>query len=208
MRQQGFSLVELLMGLMIVGIVLHLVSPAFAALTESNHREEAAKSLVSGMRSARSEAITRNQTVVIHGINDDWGQGWRMILDLNGKGHEDSSNPLLVERRSGTRVPIFGNHYISTSVRFSHLGEPLHGGFQAGTIHVCAKREPVSQHQVVLAPSGRVSLRSDKTAQALCEKGKNQSSERTRNSLGMEKVMFSSRPASSSAPVAPQACSC
>ncbi|MCP1498017.1 type IV fimbrial biogenesis protein FimT [Pseudomonas migulae] len=171
MRQQGFSLVELLMGLMIVGIVLQLVSPAFAALTESNHHEEAAQSLASGMRSARSEAISRNQTVVIHGINDDWGQGWRMILDLNGKGHEDSSNPLLVERRSDTQVPVFGNHYVRTSVRFSHLGEPVHGGFQAGTIHVCAKREPVSQHQVVLAPSGRVSLRSIKTVQALCEGG-------------------------------------
>ena len=172
MRQQGFSLIELLMGLTIVGIVLQLVSPAFATLTESNHQEEAAKSLASGMRSARSEAITRNQAVVIHGINDDWGQGWRMILDLNGKGHEDSNNPLLVERRSDTRVPIVGNHYVRTSVRFSHLGEPQHGGFQAGTLHVCAKHEPVSQHQVVLAPSGRISLRSIKAVQALCEKGK------------------------------------
>ena len=171
MRQQGFSLIELLMGLMIVGVVLHLVSPALAALTESNHREEAAKSLVSGMRSARSEAITRNQPVVIHGINDDWGQGWLMILDLNGKGHEDSNNPLLVERRNDTRVPVVGNHYIRSAVRFSHLGEPQHGGFQSGTLHICATRQPVSEHQVVLAPSGRVSLRSNKTAQALCEKG-------------------------------------
>ena len=42
MRQQGFSLIELLMGLTITGIVLSLVSPALAALTEANHREEAA----------------------------------------------------------------------------------------------------------------------------------------------------------------------
>ena len=35
-----------------------------------------------------------------------------------------------------------------------------------------------------------------------------QSKERTRSSLGMENVMFSSRPASSSAPVAPHACNC
>jgi type IV fimbrial biogenesis protein FimT len=173
MRQQGFNLIELLMGLTIVGIVLLLVSPAFAALTETNHREEAARSLVSGMRSARSEAIARNQAVVIHGINDDWSQGWRIILDVNGKGHEDSSNPLLIERASGTRVPIFGNYYVKTSVRFSHLGEPLHGGFQSGTLHICAAREPVSEYQVVLAPSGRVSLRSKKTAQALCAKGEN-----------------------------------
>ena len=171
MHQRGFSLIELLMGLTIVGIVLLLVSPAFAALTQANHREEAAKSLASGIRNARSAAITRNQTVIIHGINDDWGQGWRIIVDVSGRGQEDSSNPLLVEHQSSTRVPIFGNQYVQTSVRFSHLGEPLHGGFQSGTLHVCEAREPVSQYQVVLASSGRVSLRSKKTAQALCERG-------------------------------------
>ena len=101
-----------------------MVSPALAALTESNHREEAANSLVAGLRSARSEAIARSQTVIIHAIDDDWSQGWRIILDVSGKGHEDSSNPLLIERRSGTRVPIFGNRYVRTSIRFSHLGEP------------------------------------------------------------------------------------
>jgi type IV fimbrial biogenesis protein FimT len=171
MRQQGFSLIELLMGLMITGIVLSLVSPALAALTETNHREEAANSLVAGLRSARSEAITRSQTVMIHAIDGDWSQGWRIIVDVNGKGYEDSSNPLLVERRSGTRVPIFGNRYVRTSIRFSNLGEPLHNGFQAGTLHVCAAREPVSQHQVVLASNGRVSLRRQKTEQALCAGG-------------------------------------
>ncbi|MGJ7513468.1 GspH/FimT family pseudopilin [Pseudomonas baetica] len=171
MRQHGFSLIELLMGLTIVGIVLHLVSPAFAAVMESNYREEAARSLASGLRSARSEAIARNQTVVIHGINGDWGQGWRMILDVSGKGYEDDSNPLLIERRSGIPLPVFGNTYVKTSVRFSPLGEPVHGGLQSGTLHICATREPLSLNQVVLAKNGRVSLRSKKTEQAVCVGG-------------------------------------
>ncbi|CAI8767544.1 GspH/FimT family pseudopilin [Pseudomonas sp. IT-P100] len=173
MRQQGFSLVELLMGLMIVGIVLHLVSPAFAALTESNHREVAAQSLINGIRNARTLAISRNQSVVIHGINGDWGQGWRIILDISGKGSEDRSNPVVVEHASGTGVPIVGNWWVRRYIRFSSLGEPLmpKKAFQAGTLHLCDARAPVSQLQVVLAATGRVSLRSDKTAQALCEKG-------------------------------------
>jgi type IV fimbrial biogenesis protein FimT len=168
MREQGFSLIELLMGLTIVGIVLLLVSPAFAALTESNHREEAAKSLVSGLRSARSEAIARGQVVVIHGINDDWSQGWRLILDVSGKGHEDPDNPLLIERRSGMSVAIVGNRNVTTAVRFGPLGRPVSGGFQSGTLHVCAAREAHSQHQVVLASNGRISLRSEQTAHPLC----------------------------------------
>ncbi|MHC8288862.1 GspH/FimT family pseudopilin [Pseudomonas sp. XS1P51] len=173
MHQRGFSLIELLMGLMIVGIVLLVVSPAVAALTESTRREEAAQSLFSGIRTARTEAIARHQSVVIHAINGDWGQGWRIILDISGKGHKDSSNPLLVERQSGTRVPIVGNRPVSSFVRFSDLGEPQfsRGEFQAGTLHICAAREPVSQFQVVLARTGRVSLRSHKAEQALCPGG-------------------------------------
>lgn len=174
MPQQGFSLIELLMGLAIAAIVLHLVSPTFATLIESNHREQAAKALFSGIRSARSEAIVRNQAVVIHAIDEDWAQGWRIILDISGKGDKDRDNPLLAERRSGTRVPIVGNGPVDRFVRFSGQGEPMFakGRWQGGTLHVCSAHEPVSQYQVVLAPSGRVSLRSEKAAQALCEERK------------------------------------
>ena len=58
MPQQGFSLIELLMGLAIGAIVLLLVSPAFATLKESNHRDQAAQSLLDGLRNARTLAIT------------------------------------------------------------------------------------------------------------------------------------------------------
>jgi type IV fimbrial biogenesis protein FimT len=172
MRQHGFSLVELLMGLVIVAIVLHLVSPAFAAITATSHREEAAQSLISGIRNARTLAISRNQSVVIHAINGDWGQGWRIILDVSGKGPDDLSNPVMAEHASGTGVPIVGNWSVKRYIRYSSIGEPLmpKRAFQAGTLHLCDARGPVSQLQVVLARTGRVSLRNDKAEQALCEK--------------------------------------
>lgn len=181
MPQQGFSLIELLMGLAIGAIVLALVSPAFAAFSESTQRDHAAQSLLDGIRNARTQAITRNQSVVIHGINDDWSQGWRIILDISGKGSQDRDNPLLQEQANDRRVTIVGNWAVSRYVRFSSLGQPLMPGraFQAGTLHLCSVREPVSQLQVVLAATGRVRLTREKTAKALCEKTKSvKSSER------------------------------
>ncbi|WP_434595419.1 GspH/FimT family protein [Pseudomonas sp. R4-83] len=172
MSQHGFSLIELLMGLAIGAIVLLLVSPALASLKESNRRDQAAQSLFEGIRHARSLAITRNQSVVIHGINGDWSQGWRIILDISGKGPVDSRNPLLAEQASEARVPIVGNWAVRCYVRFSSLGQPLMPGraFQAGTLHVCSMHEPVSQQQIVLAATGRVRLSRAKAEQALCQK--------------------------------------
>ena len=173
MPQQGFSLIELLMGLAIAAIVLLWISPTFKDVIQSSRREEAAQALISGLSHARSEAVTRNQTLLIHGINDDWSQGWRIIVDISGQGHEDRSNPLLVERQGDVRVPVVGNRPVHHFIRFSSAGEPLlpSGAFQAGTLHICDGREALSHHQIVLSRTGRISLRSEKAEQALCAAG-------------------------------------
>ncbi|SED82333.1 GspH/FimT family pseudopilin [Pseudomonas kilonensis] len=164
MYQQGFSLIELLMGLAIAAIVLPWAGASYKELIESIEREDTAQLLISGLRIARSEAITRNRGVLIQGIDNDWGKGWRIMLDNKEK-------TLLMERTASARV--IGNQPMRRRVMFGNQGEALHpnGAFKAGRLHVCAKRGPVSHHQVILAPSGRVRLESVKAEQALCEKG-------------------------------------
>ncbi|WP_285418221.1 GspH/FimT family protein [Pseudomonas sp. efr-133-TYG-5] len=174
MPQRGFSLVELLMGLAIGVIVLSLVNPALARLSESNHRQQAADALLSGVRHARSLAIAQNHSVVLHAIDGDWSRGWRIILDVSGKGADDPGNPLLREHATDAQIPVVGNWAVRRYVRFSSLGQPLLPGraFQAGTLHLCSRREPLSQLQVVLAATGRVRLTREVAEQALCRGGK------------------------------------
>lgn len=171
MHQRGFGLIELLMGLMIAAVVLSLVSPAFAALTQSTHRDEAAQSIMGGIRTARSLAISRNEAVMIYGINGDWSQGWQIILDITGKGPDDPDNPVLTEHASSSRTKVIGNKWVKHYVRFSSLGEPLmpQGEFQAGTLHFCDSVEPVSRLQIVLSPTGRTRLSDQKAEQAQCQ---------------------------------------
>ena len=170
MKQHGFTLIELLLGLIMSGILAHLAVPSFKRLLESQQQQSAAQSLAQGLRYARTEAVARNQAVVIHALDDDWGQGWQVILDVSGRGRPDDDNPVLLMRQNSGRVPVVGNGPVKSEIRFSGLGEPVFsgGGFRAGTVHICATDQTQSVYQIVLAPSGRISLRSDKAEQALC----------------------------------------
>ncbi|MGE1153851.1 GspH/FimT family pseudopilin [Pseudomonas kitaguniensis] len=170
MTQRGFTLIELLLSLVLSSILAHLAVPNFRGLLDSQQRQVAAQALADGLRYARTEAIARNRAVVIHALGEDWSQGWRVILDASGRGHLDDDNPVLLERQHSGRVPIVGNGPVKNQVRFSGLGEPIFsaGGFRAGTAHVCDAAQAQSRFQVVLAPSGRISLRSEITEQALC----------------------------------------
>lgn len=173
MSQKGLSLIELLVALTVLGILIHLSAPSFRELIEAQRRHIYAEQLVSGLRNARTEAILRNQDVVIHALNGDWSQGWRVILDQSGQGQDDKDNPVLIERQDSGQVPIVGNRPVKNAVRFSSLGEPLlsSGAFQAGTLHVCETEGAISHYQVVLSKTGRVSLRNDQAEQALCGAG-------------------------------------
>ncbi|OPA94183.1 general secretion pathway protein GspH [Pseudomonas fluorescens] len=170
MKQRGFTLIELLLSLLLSCLLALMAAPGFKGLLASQQRNSAANALADGLRFARVEAIVRNRAVVMHALEDDWSRGWRVIADVSGRGHLDDDNPVLLERQDSGRVAIAGNGPVKTQVRFSGLGEPVFAGgsFRAGTVHVCDTEQARSVYQVVLAPSGRISLRSDNTEQALC----------------------------------------
>lgn len=168
--QQGMGLIQLIFTLLIVAITTQFVSPTYSLLVEQQRRQVTATELANGLRNARTEALLRHQYVVMHALDEDWSKGWRIILDLSGQGHLDKHNPVLTEKSGDTRIPIAGNTPVKHYIRFNPLGEPLlsGGAFQAGTLHICHAQTALSHYQVVLAKSGRISLRSNQAEQALC----------------------------------------
>jgi type IV fimbrial biogenesis protein FimT len=62
-KSQGFSLVELMVGVIIVGILASLAMPSFKQMLRNFEVRNAAESIANGLQRARSEAVSRNTNV-------------------------------------------------------------------------------------------------------------------------------------------------
>ena len=89
-KQIGFTLMELLMALAIVGIVAVFGIPSMTQFLASKRTDSQINEFLTTIREARTSAMKLNSTIIINPINGDWTSGWQMGLDANGNGSIDS----------------------------------------------------------------------------------------------------------------------
>ncbi len=93
-RVRGFTLVELLVTVMILGIIAAFAAPSFNGVIRSARTDSNFSELKTGFNYARSEAATQQQGVSICTSNDaatctgntDWQAGWLVFSDADQDG--------------------------------------------------------------------------------------------------------------------------
>lgn len=71
--QSGFSLIELIVTIVVLGISLAIAVPSFQAWLQNSQIRNAAESIQNGLQRARAEAVTRNTSVeFVLGNNSAW----------------------------------------------------------------------------------------------------------------------------------------
>lgn len=85
---RGFSLVELMVAIVILGVLLAMAAPSFSEMMRNNRSQAAANELVSALNSARMEAIKRGQRVSLCPSSNGtscsgaaWQDGWIVFVD-------------------------------------------------------------------------------------------------------------------------------
>lgn len=96
---KGYSLIELLIVVAIIGVLAALSAPSFQDTIESANTNSQIKVMLTTLNLARSEAIKRGQDVSICASDDgadcavdEWSEGWLVFVDNNGDADGDAGS--------------------------------------------------------------------------------------------------------------------
>ncbi len=160
----GFSIIELMLTIAVAGVILSLGVPSFQSLIERNQLTSGINQFVSSMSLARSEAIKRNQRVLICPSSDgqqcsggQYENGWIVFVDRNSN----------ASRQAGTEELIWVNGSLPTSMtlrgkgccddKIPYLASGQINGI-AGSMHLCKENDADKSRKISINRFGRARL--------------------------------------------------
>jgi type IV fimbrial biogenesis protein FimT len=170
MKTSGFTLLELLVALVVLGILVTVGIPAFSSTLDRQRIDGAVNSLAGGLAYTRLEAVRRNRVVTIAPIEADWNGGWRIFIDANDNGTYDPAEELLRQDLPSRVAFIHANTPVASFVRYNPRGETilLNGAFQAGTFRFCPSQAGTEGRIMVLNRVGRIRTARETIAEDYC----------------------------------------
>ncbi|MFV8836658.1 GspH/FimT family pseudopilin [Aquisalimonas sp.] len=150
-KEKGFTLIELMVTVAVMGVLLTLGIPGFQYLMQSNHMSTQTNELVTGLATARSEAVRSNQSTVLEAIDGDWDDGFRIVRD---------SDALRVFETFGTGLELDDGDGGTPPANITFRGDGTRG---AASSTVTIGLEPADdcmgdmRREITITPGGSVS---------------------------------------------------
>lgn len=82
---RGFTLIELMIGLVLVAVLLGIAVPTFRSFILGQRLRATSTDLQIALITARSEAVKRNRAVTLNPSDDGWGAGWTIPSPNSGE---------------------------------------------------------------------------------------------------------------------------
>lgn len=151
-RACGWTLLEMLVGLAVLGLLLALAAPALIELRTRQQVQTQAVALLDTLQWARSEALLRQRRVSVcpaldaHSCDPQgrWELGWLVFEDREVNARRDAHEPVLQHHPGSlgriAAVHWRGNSTVATHVSYTGQGRSQQpsGAFQSGTLRLCA----------------------------------------------------------------------
>jgi len=148
--QSGFTLIEFIIAITILGILTSYAVPAFVNYLDNYRVEGTQRNFASAFKLAQSEAIKSTHQGVLciaaaavdtcdTAANAEWQQGWYVFEDVNNNGVIDTGEPIIK-----FQAPINNIHFFSetgtTRLTFDGSGALLTGAGLPQEFRICTDR--------------------------------------------------------------------
>ena len=173
LAQKGFTLIELMVTLAVLGVLGALAAPNFSSYLRNAELTSTTNSFVATINAARTEGMKRNLHAYVTPSDglDDWTVGWRAFVDVDFSG-DFSTGDIVVAQQSASSdyIAIEGNGTGGEAASYilydgSGFSKNKSGGFGASTLTF--KRTDSSElrnvRRIKIAATGRIRVCTPKT---------------------------------------------
>ncbi len=134
-RQSGFTLVEVMVAILILGILAAIAAPNFQTWLKNSQIRNAAESIANGLQRARAEAVARNTNIAfsLTGINGVSGNSsWSVSVVTPASGIDSRTS--LEGSKDVTITPVAADlATTATIVTFNNFGSVATNALVGGT---------------------------------------------------------------------------
>ena len=162
----GFTLIELIITLAIISILFHLTAPSFQDFGANSRMTTQINTMVASFNYARSEAVKRNQNIVICPNNEGscarqphWHNGWLMFVDENFNREIDRDEEIIFVEAEKQNIEIISSRY-RRRVVFRELGTSAGSN---GSYVFCDQRGESEARAIILSNGGRTRIADKKS---------------------------------------------